>query len=243
MSGQLVYEVHFAADFHRGSGLSAPGVVDALLDRGQDGLPRLLGSTIKGQASDGARRALAYLGEPYPDEDRLMRTVFGRRSTDKELVEKRRAKVVASSEEGLFNFLPAILPREGPTANLKPFKHLMTERRFHNLVDDRLGRVKEDFFFSREVGRHNLIFVGRVTWDHDLTDGELPILALGLRMIETVGGKRTRGEGSCLIRLDGAYNGHWDTATGGPHAGMERLQKDGSPLDLHAEINEFVDFF
>lgn len=237
MAGQLVYEVHFWTDFHRGSGLSVPGLVDAALDQGADGLPRLLGSTIKGLARDGARRALAYLGELIPDEHALMRSVFGRPATDAQALERKWAQKIGSSEEGPFVFLPAVLPREG---DLQPLRHLMTERRFHNRVDHRLGRVKEDFFFSREVGRHDLIFVGRVTWEHEPVGDEVVLLALGLRMIETVGGKRNRGEGTCLIQLQGVYNGHWDPARDGQ---TDRGAPRESGEELLKDIGEFVDAF
>lgn len=211
MAAQLVYEVHFGADFHRGSGQSQPGYADAVLDRDRHGLPRLLGSSIKGLARDGARRALSCLSEDFPDDHPHMRSVFGRPSTTKKDHAKglTREAEARSSTEGRFTFLPATLPGARHLADLR---HVMTERRFHNKVDDRLGRVARDFFFSREVGRRDLIFVGRVTWDHQPSDDEVGLLALGLRMIDALGGKRRRGEGTCLVELVGTYDAHWEPA-------------------------------
>lgn len=192
-AGQLVYEVRFDADFHTGSGFSEPGGADAVLDRDARGFPRITGTRLKGKALDGARRALAAAGHSDPARDPLLAAVFGSGHD-------------AGASEGRFRFLAAELPK---VSNAKAVLPQLVERRSHNKVDPRTGRVAGDFFFSRELARRDLIFLGRVTWDGPVDDRELDLLALALRMIESLGGKTRRGEGACRIELLGVYDGHW----------------------------------
>lgn len=216
MPGQIAFEIVFTSGFHRGSGLSVPGGVDAAIDRDAKGWPRILGPTVKGQARDGARRAMQWLGEPVPDQHDLFMEVFGGSSADEESLAKGWARNIASTTEGNFDFLPAVVPVRGD-----PGSAPLTDRRFHNRVDARLGKTMTDFYFSRELGSPQLILVGRVTWDHAASEDQLGLLALGLRMIETFGGKRNRGEGACLLRFIGRYGEHWDVRRDAPPVAAE----------------------
>lgn len=195
----LSYYIHFYTDFHVGTGDAIPGIVDDIVLRRQDDLLYIPGHTIKGMARDGADRLLVWSGS-----HRFMKTlaeVFGEPGT--------------GTPEGRYLFNPAFLvdfcPDLSQPPGHPPKKIIAKEylsyisRRHHNAIDPKTGRAKEDFFFSREVGWAHLEFEGQVLeqclgTDPDRGCDPFRLLVTSLCLIETIGGKRTRGEGWCLVR-------------------------------------------
>lgn len=171
------YVIAFDSEAHPGTGLAVPGIVDALVSRDGHGRFYLSEGTLKGMVRDGAERLFMALGASRKDP-RII-ALFGKEGRGK-------------GDGGICSFPPALL------RNLI----LRTSARYGNRVDADRRCVAEDFFFSRELLPKNAEFNGEMYSCRDLTSTEQRIVKLSLKMVETFGAKRTRGDGWARVRLD-----------------------------------------
>ena len=172
------YTIHFEAEAHPGSGLAIPGQADALVTRDADGEFCINEASIKGMIRDGAERLMLLLGSDRADARVI--ALFGKGSRNRRL-------------QGVCSF---------PPAHLKAFSSLIRASvRYGNRVDREKGCVLEDFFFSRELLPVKVEFSGTVYAANQINSDEKHLLILAMKMVESFGAKRARGDGAALIKL------------------------------------------
>lgn len=207
----LVVRVH--DPMHIGSGF-ARGLINRTVLRGRDGLVYIPGSTIKGKVRD-ACASLAYMNglcdcqAPQP----ALMAAAGHRAT---CIVCRLFGAPAQPATLIWhqaNLTPDWVKALGADTQgtIGPFSQTATRTQVQ--ISRKLGTAAEARLFSSEFALAELTFIAKpaVTGRLNLTPStfsgaqgiyhELVLLLAGLRLIDAIGGARSRGAGQCEIIL------------------------------------------
>ena len=202
----IKYNLTVKTEYHIGTGLERPGVVDRTLVTRTDGTLVIPAEHFRGIVRDACTQILYWIGK------------------ESECCESSRTKAPLQSQQGRVpktcgvNFgskdNPCVLCRLFGTTFIPKRYHFFDsiaedkKRKrvsMHNRVDSVIGRVPEDTFFSFEVGAP-VNFTGKIERDkskveQEQLDEEIGLLLAGLRLVEHVGARSRRGWGECRVKI------------------------------------------
>jgi len=207
----IKYELKVETEYHIGTGLEHPGVVDRTLVTRSDGTLFIPVSQFPGLVRDACTQIIHWLGR---DDEccKASRTKGPRQSDDKVLT----TCGVNFNPPGKANF--CVLCRLfGTTFTRGGYEFFdstlaspltdeyATRVNMHNRVDPAIGRTPEETYFSLQVGA-KATFQGTIERDSPQTDpdlltDELGLLLAGLRLVERVGGRSRKGWGRCRVNI------------------------------------------
>jgi CRISPR-associated protein Csx10 len=198
--------VRFLSDWHVGTGEGRVGVVDALVRRDQDGLPYVPAKTLLGVWRDACETVASTLdGAPRGRWAAWVDWLFGSQPSEPGDATAARRQPPARA---LVSLTPARMP-DGLRAAVhgKPalVEATVLLRPGVGLHDD-TGTAEEDMLRLEERALRGTLLLATATV-HGV-DGGLPapaevLLRAGARLVEALGGKRNRGSGRLVLRLDG----------------------------------------
>lgn len=207
----IKYELTVETEYHIGTGLEHPGVVDRTLVTRSDGALVIPAEHFRGLVRDACTQIIHWL------------------IRDKECCKASLTKGPRQVDVGVLttcglNFKPpgssnfCVLCRLfGTTFTPRRYEFFdstlttpltdETARRvsMHNRVDPAIGRTPEETYFSLQVGA-KATFQGTIERDSPQTDpdlllDEIGLLLAGLRLVERVGGRSGRGWGRCRVQI------------------------------------------
>jgi len=191
---------------HIGTGTGLVGVVDLRTIRGKDGFIYIPGSSIKGRAKMHYEDLVSRLGLTKCDPTNLCPTcrVFGTPKIEGSLVFSD-AKIKSEIRDAIKK-----LSEEQYIQNLSPL--FETEKRTQVTLSRLCRTARRGYLFTAEFGRKGLEFeffiTGYILPSKYLkhSEKEIPLeialLIASLRLLDRIGGVKSRGAGRCLIALD-----------------------------------------
>jgi len=195
----IEYALIVKTEYHIGTGLEHPGVVDRTLITRLDGTLVIPAEHFRGLVRDACTQILYWKGEAEECcESSLTKapTSLQRGRVPKTCGLNFRSEAEPCVLCRLFGttFIPKRYHFFDATANQKRKRVSM-----HNRVDSATGRVPEDAFFSFEVGTP-VTFKGKIECVQP-QDDEIGLLLAGLRLVERVGARSRRGWGKCRVNI------------------------------------------
>jgi len=203
----IEYLLKVESEYHIGTGLEHPGVVDRTLVRRPDKTLVIPAEHFRGLVRDTCTQIIYWLNQ---NQDCCKASLVkgprqGPRQKDQVL------------ETCGLNFRdednPCILCRLFGTTFIPGryqfFDNTSSEERkrksTHNRVEPAIGRTPEETFFSIEVGKE-ANFKGKIVRNgiqnnSQLFDDEIGLLLAGLRLVERVGSRSRRGWGQCCVEI------------------------------------------
>jgi CRISPR-associated protein Csx10 len=215
----IKYQLTVETEYHIGTGLEHPGVVDRTLMARPDGTLVIPAEHFRGLVRDACTQILYWIGEAEdaPGEEKKCCEASLKKAPSQ------------STGNGVpptcgLNFRseadPCILCRLFGTTFLPKRYHFFDAKlneqskgskavSMHNRVDPATGRVPEETFFALEVGAP-ATFRGKIeSFEPQFQDSqgikrdeEVSLLLAGLRLVERVGGRSRRGWGKCRVTID-----------------------------------------
>lgn len=207
---RIEYDLKVESEYHIGSGLSRPGVVDETIVKRPNGELFIPAEHLRGLVRDCCTQILYWVGKhsgcceaslrkaPTENETTGLLTTCGLNfSIGGEPCVLCRIFGTTFTQK-LYRFSDAVLSQEGASTRIST----------HNRIDPATGRVPHDLLFSFELGSP-AIFKGYIERLSPVTNSysfleEVGLLIAGLRLIERVGKRSARGWGwACVeeIRL------------------------------------------
>jgi len=202
----IKYDLIVKTEYHIGTGLERPGIVDRTLVTRTDGTLVIPAEHFRGIVRDACTQILYWIGK----ESECCES-----SLKKAPIQSRRGAV---PETCGVNFGS----RDNPCVLCRLFGTTFIPKRYHffdnvakgqkckrvsvhNRVEPSIGRVPEETFFSFEVGAP-VNFTGQIKRDKSKVeqkqlDEEIGLLLAGLRLVERVGARSRRGWGECRVKI------------------------------------------
>lgn len=201
----IEYDLTVETEYHIGTGLEHPGVVDRTLITRFDGTLVIPAEHFRGLVRDACTQILYFLGKeeecceasltkaPLQSQKGRVPTTCGLnfRSKDNPCVLCRLFGTTFIPKR--YHFFDNIMKKPVPEKEMKRVS-------MHNRVDPATGRVPEDTFFSFEVGTP-VTFTGRIERYGSENEDEIGLLLAGLRLVERVGARSGRGWGRCRVKI------------------------------------------
>uniref|UniRef100_A0ACD5GWT4 RAMP superfamily CRISPR-associated protein n=1 Tax=Desertifilum tharense IPPAS B-1220 TaxID=1781255 RepID=A0ACD5GWT4_9CYAN len=212
----FIITIHMASDWHVGSG-TGRGEIDSEVQRDTDGLPYIPAKTLTGILRDGCEQVALALdnGGERGKWHNWVNFLFGDQPTlAQDSIEIEPCPAVLSIRSAylckeLQNALKARPKLKDAIAFIKPGV----------TIDCETGSTKPNFLRFEEVVRMDAVLTSKnCTLDFDgylnITDEQkkmaFALLVAGTKMVERLGGKRRRGNGTCKITLiDDAKTNEW----------------------------------
>jgi CRISPR/Cas system CSM-associated protein Csm3 (group 7 of RAMP superfamily) len=214
----LDYTLELQSDFHVGSGAGIAGSVDRAVMRLANGELVVPGSTIKGRVRHhceqlaralnlqvcGGRPADAELCKPRDDQEAgrqlcIICRLFGSEWWP---------ATVRFSDARLPSQLRNLVYQQRHDAAIDPDFDYQVVSRTRTRMNRVLRRVEERALFTFQEGVEGLVFEGHIagsTLCVEVEAGGLPLevllLVAGLKLLESLGGKKTVGLGSCRLTV------------------------------------------
>lgn len=241
---QLTYTLRFASPFHIGAGYGLAGFVDATAVRRHDGNLYIPGSSIKGRARWHLTQVLARpwghdlkpCSAQTPTAICTLCNLFGSTELpsglyfgDAMLMQEDNLAMQAAS------MLGDSAPELGEHEQMALRQLSQVERRTQVSISRRRRVSREELLFVTELGQAGLSFRGRVEGivptqgrtlplpeGQKLPDGvpflpaDLGWLIAALRLVEQVGGRKSRGLGHCRVTIE-------KLLAGPPGGSLERI--------------------
>ncbi|WP_029682029.1 RAMP superfamily CRISPR-associated protein [Picosynechococcus sp. NKBG15041c] len=211
---QFKLQIQMTSDWHVGSG-SGRGEIDSAVQRDHDNLPYIPAKTLTGILRDGCEQvAIALDGDTKGFWHDWINFIFGDQpALAEEAIEGAPRPAVISIrsaylENGLQDALNQKKELQGAIAFIKPGV----------AIDPATGSAKPDFLRFEEVVRTGAIlttdchldFSEYPTVDQTTKETVYALLIAGAKLVERLGGKRRRGNGTCDITVDANAN-NWIT--------------------------------
>jgi CRISPR-associated protein Csx10 len=206
--GEFVIRIDMTSDWHVGSG-SGRGEIDSAVQRDADGIPYIPAKTLTGILRDGCEQVALALdnGDGQGIWHKWVGLLFGDQpalATD---------AIEPAPRPALLSIRSAHFPQELRHA-LKENNVLKNAISFVKpgvAIDSATGSAKPDFLRFEEVVRMGAILTsGHCTLDFseasEITDAQKKVayalLIAGAKMVDRLGGKRRRGNGTCTITIN-----------------------------------------
>ncbi|NEQ48344.1 MAG: hypothetical protein F6K00_34355 [Leptolyngbya sp. SIOISBB] len=197
------------SDWHVGSGLGR-GEIDSLVQRDADNLPYLPAKTLTGILRDGCEQVALALdnGNERGRWHGWINFLFGDQPT------LTQGAIETEPRPAVLSIRSAYLEPDLHAA-LKVNKHLTSAIAFIKpgvAIDGKTGSAKPDYLRFEEVVRMGAVLTAESNLDfsdyRDLPDDNKKVayalLIAGAKMVERLGGKRRRGNGTCKITITDA---------------------------------------
>jgi hypothetical protein len=194
----IEYTLKVESEYHIGTGLEHPGVVDRTLVRRSDETLVIPAEHFRGLVRDACTQIIYWLNQCKDCCPASLKK--GPRQNDESL----KTCGLNFKHE---NYLCILCRLFGTTFtpgryqffdNITCEKH--TRKSTHNRVDPAIGRTPEETYFSFEVGKETE-FEGKITCNGNENNDEIGLLLAGLRLIERVGSRSRRGWGQCCVEI------------------------------------------
>jgi CRISPR/Cas system CSM-associated protein Csm3 (group 7 of RAMP superfamily) len=205
------YDLTVKTEYHIGTGLEHPGVVDRTLVTKADGTLVIPSEHFRGLVRDSCTQIIHWLKRD--DECCKASLTKGPRQADVGVLD---TCGLNFNPPGKANFCvlcrlfgTTFTPRHYEFFDSTLTTSLTDEnaRRvsMHNRIDPAIGRTPEENYFSLQVGA-KATFQGTIERDSPQTDSdllidELGLLLAGLRLVERVGGRSRKGWGRCRVNI------------------------------------------
>ncbi len=205
--GDFTIQITMTSDWHVGSG-AGRGEVDSLVQRDADGLPYIPAKTLTGIVRDGCEQVALALdgGNDRGQWHDWVNFLFGDQPAIAQgaLEPEPRPAIVsirsAHLDQKLRDALKARPKLKSAIAFIKPGV----------AIDDATGSAKPDFLRFEEVVRMGAVLTTESSLDvsdyQNLSDDAkkmvYALLVAGVQMVDRLGGKRRRGNGTCTIKID-----------------------------------------
>ncbi len=216
---RIDYQLQVEAEFHIGSGLSRPGVVDETLLVRPDGTLFIPSEHFRGLVRDACTQVLLWTGkynslecceaslkkaptERDRREEGVLKTCGLNWRRGKELCVLCRLFGTTFVPKSYYFSDAELTSDERQRLIEKNDKRIIT----YNRLDPATGRVLEEFLFSFEMGAPATFkgYIERLApqTDTNLLFEEVSLLIAGLRLVERVGRRSARGWGRCEVKIE-----------------------------------------
>lgn len=204
---EINFEIITQSAFFIGSGLGIAGIVDRGCLKDNKGFIYIPGSSIKGKVRYYTKRLVQqpYFKTTLPICETL---------TNPEICKFEPPCVIcrlfgSRYTEGALNFLDAKLNKEFQSIikknNPLDIKY-QTSLRSNNKINRYTRTTEEGHLFTTETGEYGFIFNGKITGNLggiviEKVPIELAVLLAGIRLVDSIGGQKSRGLGKCNVNI------------------------------------------
>jgi CRISPR-associated protein Csx10 len=193
--GRIELILTFKSDWHIGTGTGIPGYIDALIKRDANGLPFMQGKSLHGVWRDACETVADALGGNWPS---FVHLVFGRKPNQDAVSD------VPYSSLGALT-LPSLHLSNAVRANVmnQQLHAQLTTLRPGVAIDDTTGQAKTDMLRIVEMAVAGTVLHGQaeLTLAGDSLTAAHALLYGGTKLLQSIGGDRRRGAGSCELEM------------------------------------------
>jgi CRISPR-associated protein Csx10 len=193
--GQIELTLTFKSDWHIGTGTGIPGYIDALVKRDANRLPFMPGKSLHGVWRDACETVADALGENWPS---FVHVVFGRKPNNDA------AGDVPYSSLGALT-LPSLHLSDAVRAKVmnQQLHAQLTTLRPGIAIEDTTGQAKTDMLRIVEMAVAGSVLHGQaeLTLVGDSLTAAHALLYGGTKLLQSIGGDRRRGAGSCELEM------------------------------------------
>ena len=213
------FKIHvtMTSDWHIGSG-TGHGEIDSVVQRDRDDLPYIPAKTLTGILRDGCEQVARALdgGNDRGKWSRWINVLFGDQPAtldpdkDRDQLEHKPRPAILGIHSAKFN--DSLQKALNAKPNLKPAIAFMKPG---VAIDPATGSAKPDCFRVEEVVRMDAVLTAKNCTlnfddipdiDEDGKRAAYALVVAGAKMVERLGGKRRRGNGTCSIEVDKEAN-------------------------------------
>lgn len=185
---EIKYKLKFKSDFHIGSGIGIPGIIDNGMKYDCNGIPEIQGKTVKGIL----RNAVENLIHVNKDSNGILPVIFGGEGDD-----------ITAFRFSTPNIKSEHISRiKGNNDIQKRLSNVQS----HNSIDSKTLVAKKGALFFCETAPCFLEYSGDISQikniDKAIKDKVLFYLVCGLRFVTHIGGKRRRGNGMVRFEIE-----------------------------------------